>query len=232
MINKEGLGERGLEALLALLDRHGDMNPDGYALATDNGLFLRTLDITRFEDFLCDNEEMLKKAQIVHFHFRNATSEVNEQNIHLWNIGGYYCSHNGVVFTHSRDVEKCDSLEYFRSVEDKIASENWQAIANDLPFTGVFMLSRADWRKIVVISSYKPIYVLNNASMTAFLSADIIIKQAKELYGIELSRDPMYHGTLKNAVLEIDVASGDYKIYKPVNANAVQEFKHPYLTYD
>lgn len=170
------IGHEGLSVLMQMVEEHHSWNNDGYALrATDYSgkeLLLRTLDFGEFSDFIETNSAAIEGSTLVHLHLRNATSRVCEEFVHLWEIGGWYCSHNGTLPDFAKDHDHCDSLEFFRSLSGSIASEDWDAVAESLRSTGrgVFLMSKKSEPKAVVASINKEARVSKKGGALAFSS--------------------------------------------------------------
>ena len=147
-------------------------NKDGFGIRVDNEI-VRTTNHNNFLHYILSNSMAIDRARLTHIHFRLATSGLkNDDNVHLWKIGGYYCSHNGIASGYGYNKDgNADSYEFFKSIEDKIAKEDIKGISSALSdINGIVFLTREDGRRIIAGSSGKPMKMYlfkNNAIVLA-----------------------------------------------------------------
>ena len=170
---KDQLGALGWGVLMNTI-RFTSTNPHGFGIRVDD-IVLRTLDVDEFKNFVLNNRSKIENSKLIHLHYRFATSgKINTDNVHLWEIGGYYVSHNGSINGYG-NTEVSDSLEWFTENEENIEKEDLDALANSSSrgAWGVFLLSKKDLSKIIVGSVGKQLQV--------FLLDDILVLSSATL---------------------------------------------------
>lgn len=240
-VNKNGLGLRGQNTIIDAYEKYAGENPDGYALATDNGLLIRTLDHSEFVRIFNDNSEKIQQAKIVHLHFRAATSNVAEPFVHLWKVGGYYCSHNGVMSELNRNIPsvkwdrekgiwvnekgepakeepKCDSLEFFKLNEKAISEGAWQDVANSLgSYTGysIILMSDMENGKVVFGSAGKTIRVVSDGEMVVISSSELDIVEWISVQGLDFFKETHteYSKSIESKLFCWDIRNETYEEY-------------------
>jgi len=175
-------------------------NKDGFGIRVDDEI-IRTTNNKNFLNYILSNSIAIDRARLIHVHFRLATfGLINDNNVHLWKIGGYYCSHNGVASGYGYNKDgNADSYEFFKSTEDKIAKEDIKGMSKALSeINGIVFLTREDGRRIIAGSSGKPmkIYLFKNntivlANQDIKFSNKAVIPVVKRynILGFELKRE-------------------------------------------
>jgi WD40 repeat protein len=87
----------------------------------------RTLDFEKFVEFLKDN---VKNPQLLHMHFRAASSgTISLKNVHMWKVESntksneyYYVSHNGFVYKFSRSICVSPNIYYWDRVLSTVST--------------------------------------------------------------------------------------------------------------
>jgi predicted glutamine amidotransferase len=104
-------------------------NRDGfsvYLVDRNEEKIYRTLDFEKFVEFIKEN---VKSPQLLHMHFRAASSgSISLRNVHMWRVSSnsdennyYYVSHNGFVHKFARIYYTPPNIYYWGSVIPKIA---------------------------------------------------------------------------------------------------------------
>jgi len=152
-------------------------NKDGFSIrikTKKNDIIKRTINEKEFLDFVKENEDNINNCLFVHVHLRSATSgAVNEQNTHLWRIGSYYCSHNGIVSAFEQDGKMSDSFYFFNAIKEYFDNTEKlkEKLENDATGAyGVFLLSHTNKNKFVIFSLDKEIGIYTNNNYMVFTS--------------------------------------------------------------
>lgn len=159
--NNQTIGEEGFYILVKATAENYKQNNDGFALRYDSTI-IRTLHFHDFINHVFYNKEKIKNSKIIHLHLRKSTNVVCEEYIHLWNVGNYCCSHNGILHNFNQNNNENDSLMFFRSIENYLNDDNIKKIRKKIQKIngyGVFLLSNAKNNKIILISKNKSIKV-------------------------------------------------------------------------
>jgi hypothetical protein len=153
-------------------------NRDGYAVVADGRTIIRTLDASVAFAELFKHRAEIGNAGIVIGHARMAThGEVSERYIHLWDMQGYFCCHNGVVNTTGLALN--DSLDFFKSVNRLGEPEDWKAALEKRTGTGVFMAASAN--ELVVAAYGKDATIAVGKDVVVVVSQSDILKQVKRI---------------------------------------------------
>jgi len=203
------------QIFLSLYLNNAVTNKDGAAYRNADKV-IRTLDYGKFFKEIYP----LDHTGLSHLHLRLATSAVKKEFIHLWNIGGAYCAHNGVLaeYPEATDLDtskkiystseysdplpgssnainyesqqsslwnnnyhnSCDSIEFFTSIKDAIASKDIRAIAREVKnWKGyaVATISYPDNEFIVVSYNKRFLASLINERVIVFSSDEINIRR-------------------------------------------------------
>lgn len=139
-------------------------------------------------DFILKNKNALAKSTLVHLHYRLAShGDVNEENIHCWRIGGYYCSHNGMAINYYNSAKSAisDSYEFFKEHEALIEAEDVEGLAKiieDENVWGIFLLSKEDGKKLIIVSQGKALHIaLVNKELVVLSSDELKFKNRVEV---------------------------------------------------
>jgi hypothetical protein len=96
----------------------------------------------------------------------------------MWEIGGWYCSHNGVL--HNNKEDENDSLEFFKKCEQALQNDDadWirRCVEMEMGY-GVFLLTKKDGRSMMVISKTKDAKIeeyANKKNSIVAISSDYI----------------------------------------------------------
>lgn len=217
-------------------------NPDGYAIRIfgmdGSDTVFRTLDKSAFETYLKESRARIMTAKFVHFHLRKSTNQVSEEFVHLWKVGGYYCSHNGsIIYTEKKCTN--DSLDFFTRNQNLLVERKWQELEDSLNAhygTGVFIMSREDGKEAIAMSIKKPLRLYRDGNLAMFLSAGISSKLHSEMFGIKVSREALWEGTAEDKLLVIDLdrrALEEYKRTIPkIDYPYAAAYQHNYNWYD
>jgi predicted glutamine amidotransferase len=104
-------------------------NRDGFSIYLVDGneeKIYRTLDFEKFVEFIKEN---VKRPQLLHMHFRAASSgSISLRNVHMWRVSSnsdennyYYVSHNGFVYKFARIYYTPPNIYYWGSVIPAVA---------------------------------------------------------------------------------------------------------------
>jgi predicted glutamine amidotransferase len=174
---------------------------------------VRTLDFAEFQSFV---EKNVDDNEIIHIHFRQATSgAVDEKNIHMWrvNCGGsyYYVSHNGYVGKYARAhvqaafVGESDTLRFissplFRSLL-LFKDEGLRYVFNTGFYGVLFATSKT---RVIALSRGKPIqaYYDDSTGTLIFVNEEIRYKSnVVSAYGFKFEKRGLLHAELSNTLL-------------------------------
>lgn len=174
----ERLGKIGFGVLLNSFAQFSENNPDGYAIRVADKVY-KTLSASELLSYILDHRKLIENSQLVHLHFRNATTGgVSVENCHLWEIAGYYCAHNGTVMGQKyNNGTEVDSYIWFREHEEAIRTENIEKLAEgSFKGWGVFTLSSKQGDKVIVGSVNKPVIIQVFDSVLSLASAEVTYK--------------------------------------------------------
>jgi len=207
-------------------------NRDGAAYRHNNKV-VRTLDYNEFWNYYSQESH----TGLSHLHLRLATSAVKKEFIHLWNIGGAYCAHNGVLYNIKDEDKfedefknnnrssvirysgynrnKSDSLIFFKTINDHIANRDIKGISKALEYasgTAVLTISYPDnW--FIVASNSKCIKVsLVNKKALVFSSDDVVLYKSYTLVKEKSSFNYKGHIFEENEKETIILTDKDYTI--------------------
>lgn len=183
IFSKSELGELGLKILLNQISENYKINNHGYALFFSNYSDIkekiRTMDFLDFLNFIIQNREKIKKSKLIHLHLRLSTNKVKEEFIHLWEVNGWNCSHNGVLHNCNLNNIENDSLSFFMQYKDLFEKEKLRelkkVLENDINGYGLFLLSNVNKFKILAFAKSKDanITILNNIVVISSNGCDL-----------------------------------------------------------
>lgn len=243
------IGISGFNALANML--HFTINnDDGFALVAynkDKEIFnYRTMKLGKFIKRIMKNKALLANVNLIHIHFRSATSgSVNKDNIHLWQIGNYRCGHNGMAYKTDYQSKKCDSLQLLEKLNLENIKELKKQI-NDNSAWGIFLCSSA--KRIIAWCNSKTMKLSLVDKNTYVLSSDFIENKdsylqirSKTLFGFETCKKiqlPLINvyssGERDHVLLTIDLPRLSHRIIKLENSTTYKstpvynQYNNPY----
>lgn len=200
-INKKDKQSLAKACVLSMYINTRTKNKDGAAFRKGNEV-IRTLDYPEFFGRLLE----MDCTGLTHLHLRAATSAVKQEFVHLWNIGGAYCAHNGILSKDSEDIkqepiykyseynywgvdkgyeskhenDKCDSLEFFKSAEKEIRNKDLKGLISKLrEWSGYAVLTISYPDNDFIVVSYGKQFVVS------LIDEDCLVFSSDE---IELSK--------------------------------------------
>jgi len=129
-------------------------NTDGYFLGISDKVNIRTMSFAELLNFMDNNRELIDNEELVYGHARLATNAVCEDNIHGWNLNGFYCFHNGINDIKD-DENDNDSWDFFKYVfrgqcKTSVVWERFIDEVNDRGNGAYFMVNPS--RNIIMIA--------------------------------------------------------------------------------
>jgi hypothetical protein len=157
-----------------------EYNPHGFYLYIPT-LYLQTMSEELYKD--CFKSVMKRKPSYVHFHFRLASSgALTLDNVHGWNVEGYYITHNGVIFNpqYTSDPYYSDTYLLINEEEFKqnLINKKWSELYDFLlesGFTGVMFIVKNDFSEMYGISVFQPIHYKKVKSVAYITSKKITL---------------------------------------------------------
>lgn len=221
----KNIGNLGYNVLVQAIQDNKN-NDDGYALRYGDEV-LRTLSYYKLINTVINKKSEIMGSKLIHLHLRKSTNKVSEEFVHMWDIGGWYCAHNGVLQGYGSD-EKNDSLEFFRKCKDSLKKENLDSLKELIEKEsgyGVFLLTNKLGDKAIVMSKNKDIhveeYISRNSKVLAISSDDIEDKLPSHFtfkWKVELKREILFGET--EETIEFDQLNIDKEEFTYAHAKA------------
>lgn len=168
------------DLLFEVIHNNTGFNRDGYgAIWCKDEVKVDLVKSMKLHDYfkqLYMNFEEIKKSRYFAIHLRAAThGTVDERNVHLWNFGGYYCAHNGILDCST--ASDSDSYVFFRNIEEDLFNEDYKGIKKKIEERsgyGVFLMTNVAKDRIITISYGKTLYEYRDGEALILSSADAI----------------------------------------------------------
>jgi len=178
---------KDISFLLSFIKEEMKINNDGFSLVSYSPhKHIRTLSQKEFIRALYS----LKRSEYLHIHLRKATSgDKSIKNVHMWQIGKYHISHNGIVSRYCREKGISDtkalvtSPEFIYAIRKKDAKK-LKDILEKRNFYGVMFLTNKT--HIIIVSKGKSAKVTYAGNILVFSNDPISITVNK--FGIEFEQ--------------------------------------------
>jgi hypothetical protein len=188
------------------------VNKHGFSMYTvrDGGeLVLRTLNFADFERFVRENVD---DNELVHIHFRHATTgAVDERNVHMWRVCGYYVSHNGFVARYVRGrahdlTGESDTLTFISNPAfcAVLRGEGLDYLLNS-GFYGVLFATNKS--SVIVLAREKPVQVYydDSTGVLIFANEEIDYKVGfVSAYGFTFKKRGLLRTTVSDALIHFN----------------------------
>ena len=203
------------------LSHFNTWNADGTAFfgfdterETKNGL-LRDLKMAGKEIF----SDLLKKYNVSHFHFRNATQgKVDNENIHFWKYKNWIMAHNGQVYAEGTELLS-DSNLLFR---DFINAGVFEKEYLDINRVNKIVKTKSFWGRLLFINTeskqsfyFGDFYLSVLDKKILVVSTTQLKKDKLEIYGLEFQTQAsdIIEGKMEG-IFRIDAKKQEFKKYK------------------
>lgn len=218
LYNPNKIGKNGVIVLKNSINENINSNNDGFAIFARSGkksLIKRTINKQEFIDFCKRSLSFFERSELIHLHLRASTNVLGEDFVHLWEFGGYLCSHNGILSGYSALKNKtCDSLEFFKKVEDALKNDNIQEISKSLSEEngyGVFLMTHKTLPKIIFASMGKSVKIHKNGDLIAISCEELPINTETSLLDLTLERMFFYFTEIENEIYLVDLNTMTFK---------------------
>ena len=169
-----------------VVNSYNSGNKHGYFIAFNDDNIIRTLNFDEYINYIITNKEKIKKANVVVGHLRLATNgDIEKKWVHGWNFKGWYCSHNGIIYSFPISFKNCFENDSYTLFYNTITSKNKDKVYNRLKSAlencngfGVFIVTNFKYsiiasvdkklnfhlidRKILCLNSENDIHKFNN----------------------------------------------------------------------
>jgi hypothetical protein len=188
------------------------VNRHGFSIYTVRGgeeLVLRTLNFADFQRFVGEN---VLDNEMVHVHFRRATTgSVDEKNVHMWRVdcgaSYYYVSHNGFVSRYVRGGARAlagesDTLTFISNPSFCHVLGGELGYVLDSGFYGVLLATNKS--RVIVLSRGKPVQVFydDGSGVLVFANEEIDYKvDFVSMYGFTFKKRGLLRTSVSDALL-------------------------------
>lgn len=210
------MGKGDKISIIKSTENEMETNKDGYALISDAGDHIRTVDVKEFKRWIEEKKAELNKTKAVLLHYRLGTNgEQGIGNVHLWRFGEWYMCHNGGFYKWSNGSNRgeCDSFKFFNNYQDYIKTSKWEKLKEKFEEDGSYGviagLNPSRGLYFWMGSPHKT-FVAIKRGMVVITSAEWRMKKVYNLLGwkIERASDEFVYGEYSEWIGKVGTVDG------------------------